>query len=95
MTRDQGKGQPKRTGTEAEALEGEMNAQEIPDRMKAGTDHREEILMRYKLAVMYVLWLMKRPVTTSELCDILLESLFTHFFFLQESLDDLVDTGFL
>ena len=59
------------------------------------TEHMADILMGYKLAVLHVLSLLKRPVTVSQLCDVLLEMLFTHYFHLRQALAELEETGFI
>ena len=55
----------------------------------------EEILMGYKLAILHTLCNIHESATLSQLCDVLLEKLFTNYFHLQQALAELEETGFV
>ena len=58
-------------------------------------ESRDKLLTQYKIAVLYLLDATSRPLSTSQICDVLLDRLFTNFFNLQLSLSQLIDTGFV
>ena len=53
----------------------------------------EKLLNKYKLSVLYLLDLSGRPLSTSQICDVLLEEVFSNFFHLQQALSQLLDSG--
>ena len=54
---------------------------------------QDKVLTQYKLAILYLLDICAHPLSTSQICDVLLEDLFKNFFHLQMALDQLIEAG--
>ena len=55
----------------------------------------DDLLLNYKLAILYLLDNIAWPLTTSGICDVLLEELYSNYFHLQQALSELETTGMI
>lgn len=55
----------------------------------------DDILLNYKLSVLYLLDNISWPVSTSGICDVLLEELYSNYFHLQQALSELEGSGMI
>lgn len=58
-------------------------------------ESREKLLNKYKLSVLYLLDFSPRALSTSQICDVLLEEVFSNFFHLQQALSQLLESGLI
>ena len=54
-----------------------------------------QVMMKYKLCVLYMLDQLDKPASVSQLCDVLLEKIFGNFFHLQQAVAEMERDGFL
>jgi len=54
-----------------------------------------DLLTHYKLGVLYLLDNAENHLTVSQICDILLERLYTNYFHLRQALGELAESGFI
>ena len=55
----------------------------------------DDFLLNYKLSVLYLLDNISWPVSTSGICDVLLEELYSNYFHLQQALAELESSGMI
>ena len=55
----------------------------------------QDLITHYKLGVLFVLDHVKNRLTVSQICDILMERLYTNYFHLRQALGELAESGFV